>query len=63
MLVKVKDVARTAPVVVTVAPINSLRSRRLALLADFVPRATAAFTRAREVSRRRVQEFSLQFNK
>ena len=39
MFVKVKDVTRNAPVVVTVAPINSLQSRRLALHSELVPRA------------------------
>jgi hypothetical protein len=58
MLVKVKDVVRTAPVVVTVAPINYLQSRRFALLSELVPRAACAH----EVSRR-VQQFSPQFKK
>jgi hypothetical protein len=49
MLVKVKDVVRNAPVVVTVAPINYLQSRRLALPSELVPRATATFARARKV--------------
>jgi hypothetical protein len=46
MLVKVKDVVRTAPIVVTAAPINSLRSRSLALPSELVPRACVKYLAA-----------------
>jgi hypothetical protein len=60
MLVKVKDVVRSAPVGVTVASMNSLQSCRLSLPSDLVPRA-AAFARAREIFAE-FKHFSLQFN-
>jgi hypothetical protein len=40
MLVKVKDVGRDAPVVVTVAPINSRQSSSPTLPSELVPCAT-----------------------